>query len=550
MRTVVTAVTFAVLLAGAPAAAQEAHDLEDTRLLRKLTLTLLDRAASVEEYEALLALPPGDRPEALEARIDEILSSDEFRDQLVRWGHGYLGVSRYEYLTAQSTWGAGFGILFQPCPDGTLHAGALGIFNDNYPRFGNPTSLCDDPDATLRAVEPWWAAGTTVSTIGDAGTENTESEGVDCGIPVRPNSVTYRPEEGCSCGPNLIYCSRSRGGLFSGFVLDYDGSAHQLHSQRRALFEEPARLFAHVIAENRPFTDIVLGSTTVVNQGLFQVYRRAARQSPANRSLDEDEWWREWADPTEWREVPTSVLHPNLLASRDTRFDPRVEDGGPPGLPAAGVLTTMGANDAFPRERVRAARWTESLTCREFSPPSADVQFNAYRRDPGTEGVCQHCHQIIDPAAIHFKRAFGGGGRLGGLTGWQIDDLVSYDADRVRWETSYNFETLLTPVTEERIFENTDARFLDFLPPEERLFGEQSDSTIGPLGFAKLIVASGEFDRCAVMRSYERFGGRRLARGQDDPLIDALLAVYMDADKRLLPVIRHILTQPRFRQGW
>lgn len=42
------------------------------------------------------------------------------------------------------------------------------------------------------------------------------------------------------------------------------------------------RLFAHIIVNDRPFSDLVLGDYTVVNQGLQHMYVRAARGNRAN----------------------------------------------------------------------------------------------------------------------------------------------------------------------------------------------------------------------------------------------------------------------------
>ena len=107
------------------------------------------------------------------------------------------------------------------------------------------------------------------------------------------------------------------------------------------------------------------------------------------------------------------------------------------------MLTSLSSNASFTRERVRAARWLEKLTCRDFAPPPANVEFTPYERDPGTEGVCQHCHQIIDPAAIHFKRVFDGGGFVGGISPWRLNDLLSYSESRVRFENAFIPDTLL-----------------------------------------------------------------------------------------------------------
>src|SRR5262249_26071879 len=99
-----------------------------------------------------------------------------------------------------------------------------------------------------------------------------------------------------------------------------------------------------------------------------------------------------------------STLNPLLLSDRAYAYDPRTTPGQPKGLPAAGVLTMPGSMYAFPRERVRAARWMETFACQSFQPPPADTHFPPYSNDPATSGTCLHCHRTIDPAAIFFKR--------------------------------------------------------------------------------------------------------------------------------------------------
>lgn len=533
-----------------PASAQsesEPHELSALRQLRRASLALTDQQPSVAQYEALLALPQEARGAAVEAAIEEMLDSEAFAAALVGWGHEYLSVSSYDERVDGGNWVASRAIQLEPCGQGTRHAGALGTFNGSA-RLGDPASLCDDAGAFVADIEPWWAPGTTVPVIGNAARETTEADGEDCGIAALLLRNVLREFEGCSCGPNLIYCARrdsvpyrSRG---------YDGSNHDLTAQRRSAFEEPARLLSHIVMNDRPFTDLVLGDYTVVNQGLYHMYQRAARQNPDNAWMDDVEWWRGWGDQAQWREVPFEELHPHLLADRQYRYDPRQEDEPPLGVPSAGVLTSLVSNTSFARERVRASRWLERLTCREFSPPPADVQFAPYQRDPGTEGVCQHCHQAIDPAAIHFKRFFDGGAYIAGIGPWQYDRLVSYSEARLRFENAFISDTLMTPVSAQRLEENPDARFIDFLPPTETLFGQVSDGTIGPLGFGKMIVASGEFDRCAVMRTYERFGGRELIRGQDEALIEELLAHYLSEGRNIRALIRHIFGRPAFKRGW
>jgi hypothetical protein len=64
-----------------------------------------------------------------------------------------------------------------------------------------------------------------------------------------------------------------------------------------------------------------------------------------------------------------------------------------------------------------------------------------------------------------------------------------------------------------------------------------------------MIVDSGEFDRCAVRRFYERFGGMKLDPAKHKLYIDKLVKVYSDSGKKMKPFIKWILSQPRFRKG-
>jgi hypothetical protein len=233
-----------------------------------------------------------------------------------------------------------------------------------------------------------------------------------------------------------------------------------------------------------------------------------------------------------------------LLSERTYLFDPRSDSSTVPGVPAAGVLTMVGGLGSFARERLRGARWLEIFACQVFSSPPADAVFNPYVRDPGKEGPCQYCHASIDAASIHFKRFdfIGYGTPLLGTT-W-------LGTTHLRWDTAFISDTLLTPVSDAVLTAMPDSHLIDFLDPSVKLLGQTSDGTIGPLGFAKLIVSSGEFDRCAVRRLTERFTGQQLNPGFDDDRIDALTAQFVANGRRVKPFVRALLSDPSIGVGW
>ena len=86
-----------------------------------------------------------------------------------------------------------------------------------------------------------------------------------------------------------------------------------------------------------------------------------------------------------------------------------------------------------------------------------------------------------------------------------------------RWKNAFLPDTVMTPVTQAQITANPEAVLLDTMPSDYTLLGESGDGTMGPLGFGKILVTSGAFDRCAVKRMYERFVGRAL-----DPAVERL----------------------------
>jgi len=343
------------------------------------------------------------------------------------------------------------------------------------------------------------------------------------------------------------------------------------------LWEEPARLVAHLAWYDRPLTDIVLGSTSVGPVELQAAYVREGRRTGATSLDADDSWWRpskfaglvdpfhDAMDPKAWREFDVSARNPYFLADRNYKFDPRVEPrGSMKGVPAAGALTMIGMLGSYPRERVRAARMLETFACENFVPPPADATFNPYNGDPAASGPCQTCHTRIDPAAIHFKRwsklgndidLDNGRYMLLGVGNWTFDDAWTkgqwpYSGDPfLHWIQWFKPGSKMTPVSMADAQANPETRFIDYLPPDQTLLGQASDGTVGPLGFAKMVVASGAFDRCAVIRLHDRFGGRALDRTQEAGYIDTLVGKFVAGGRKVRPFLKELVKSDVFRRG-
>lgn len=540
--------------------------LTDTRVLRRLALALTGQTPPVEKYEQLEATPADQRAAALDAELEALLASPQFYEQMVRFGHDWLAVPAYtKGAQGDAYQGDMSGHLFR-CASTTAHPGAYYAVGEN----GSPGDQCNSTTVEVNQVVPWWNPTLPVEVLGKAGSDVKEvpdamGRPVDCG---RARGGYYDPSlpAGCGCGRNLEWCAP-----LSGLGA---GSNHDLiNAQRRHPFEEPARLLGHLAWHDRPLSDLVVGNYSVGTNWLRALYVRQGRQQGA-RDLMLD-WWKSGGEPNDplhapvdpqaWREFVVETLNPYFLARRDYQFDPRTTTQAPDGLPAAGVLTMMGPLSAFPRERVRAARFLEMFACSSFTPPPAGQAFPPYTGDPATGGTCLHCHRALDPAAIFFKRwDFGaesyyvpwpfmpGVGTHRVTAAWvsgQYPHSAGDTSPGFRWRNAFVPGTVMTPVTAAEAQANPEALLLDTMPASYTLLGANGDGTMGPLGFGKLLISSGAFDQCAVRKIYARVVGRELDPAAEAGFVNKLSREFVARERKLKPFIRYLVTQPEFRRG-
>ncbi|WP_240481283.1 hypothetical protein [Sandaracinus amylolyticus] len=568
--------------AGTPPPLDE-EPIPPERVLRRIHLVLHGRPPLPEDQDALAAATTDAEREAVIARaIDEGLDSPDFYTRMLDLGHHWMRNGSFSTGAQGDGYWGNMSTHLGRCGAETVHAGAWIMVPDSGSDRG--TAWCDVADAPRREVEPWWAPGTSVVLVGDAALETREvvdAEGVthDCGIALS-GYYNMANARGCGCGPHAAWCYPGTGLVPNPLP----------GSQKRDMWDEPARLVAHLAWHDRPLSDLVLGNYSVGNNRVRAWYLRFGRQTgiEADRLDADTTWFRaevgdrprdplhpEPADPEAWREFVVEELAPQLLSlsdrarsadpSRTLRWDPRAETGPAPGLPAAGVLTMAGTNSTFPRERPRAARFLEIFACRDFDPPPADQHFPPVSEDLATSGQCMHCHALMDPVAMAFRRWIFMGTyvplpRLADLADLEVPQDLYVPARRYpngrwfaagadRWAQNWLPGTTMTPITEEDLARNTGALFLDTIPPEYTIFGEHPDGTMGPLAFAKVLVSSGEFDRCAVRRIYERVMGRPLDPAREGRYVDALARQFAADGRAVRALVRRLLESPEMRRG-
>ncbi len=545
-------------------------DLTPLRLLRRASIVLLGVPPTDAQMAALLAEPSADEQFAyVDKVIDAALEDPRFYQVTVDLARSWLNIPAISRTADEPEYGVKQQRVLKACDAGTAKAGSLHYYRDD---FLNATDACSAAAPSL-TLEPWWAPGTMVTLVGTATNVTDQGKTKSNGNTV-DIQCDNRPEGTCGCGPNAAGCWVDPG--------TYPGWAPYLlanpEGQRRLLAEEPARLFAHIVWHDLPATDLVLSDYSV---GPTEVQAAYVMQSIAGGNpqiLADDSWWRpakfggaptdpEHAadDPKGWRQYTVSKRNTFFLADRDYKFDPRKEMGPALGIPSAGMLTSLGFLATYPRERLRAARALEALACEQLLPPASNVKFNPYKTDPGREGPCQNCHVRIDGAAIHFKRfakqgsaseGYGASYPMPGVGSvWQWNPVWRTGAypygnePFAQWNKWYRPGSRLTPATEAEAEANPYALFLDFLPPEDTLLGQVSDGTIGPLGFAKLIVAAGAFDKCVVRRVHERVLGRDIDPTTESGYLDELTHAFVTNGRLVRPFIKSLTESVYFRKG-
>lgn len=546
-------------------------ELAPMRRLRRMTLALTDRLPTRERlYELNAITDPSEQEEWLDVEADRLLTDSAFYDAMVEFGHMWMnipapptvGVNMVHPLIQQS--------FIVPCPEGTLHAGqwtSPNNWDDNSPCNGVSH---DGTPPVVRHIEPWWAEGTTIEVLGQDGEERAmlpDANGRirDCGSEMGAG-VSYEQEGGCGCGPHLAYCVPAP--AYSYARVSHPGTDL---GNRRRVWDEPARLLAHLAWHDRPLTDLISGTYSVGPVGLQATYVRYGRRLGATSLDEEDSWWRtsrwsgvphdphhEATDPDAWSEFEIPTRNPFLLADRNYHFDPRTEPRGTMrGVPAAGVMTMPGVLAAYTRERIRGARFLEIFACENFVPPPPTAHFEPYTNDPATGGPCMHCHSRIDPASIHFKRftettqgfEILGVGDAHPPDAWVTGQYPYQGEPWGRMRRLWAPGLRISPIDEATEMRELEARYIDFLPPDQSLFGRTSDGTVGPLGVAKILIDSGAFDRCAVRRLHERFVGRDVDPTAEAGYLQSLVATFVENERQIRPFVRHLFRSTTFRRG-
>ena len=538
----ITALTLATVSLGSTTAHADecapTPEVDPLRLLRQTSLDVRGEVPSFEEYARVRDAE--DRVAEVELIIEEMFDGDAYRRMLREYHAGLLWSTVDEailprlpspqaHISAFSN-----ALIWRAAGKRTEYRGDnIDCLNqeqpaDAYDASGRPTPLQTYQDPACRGgtcrregwvwVEPYWAPGTEVRVCAwDAQTFDVGETGESC------DDYTVNDNR-CGCGPNLIRCGRIPNTL----VPDADVDA------RRALAEEPLRIFEEIITEDRSYLDAFTTQTSFVN-------------GPAAH-------YHEWLTGVNDEERGNSIVgydaaygHIPALGYPETDTWVQIEREGS----HAGVLTTFAYLIRFASNRARANRFYTAFYCDPFIPPEGGIP--AEEGDPPANlrerNGCDGCHEVLEPAAAHWGRW-----RTGGTFGLLREDLVSFDVPRDECAScAEGGDEACTPfcqsyyITADNAHPDEYAQFAGM--PQASIWLSESEKDALEVGPSALLDEPHEQRRvaqCTVRNLAQHLYGREL---QTDDLawIEAQTDALQASNYSFNDLMRRLIEDPRYR---
>ncbi|MFO0723280.1 MAG: hypothetical protein U1E65_05835 [Myxococcota bacterium] len=539
-----------------PAGAEEqsckvVRPLEGQRLLRRMSL---DLRGVTPTYEETLLQQGQDK--LSDSTIDAALASPDFRATMRRYHQSLLwpNVSQVElspnpynligYAFAEndivyfSPLRAVFvrtisGELFRPCKNEPARFDADGLPIADPLVIGGETVAYQEGWVM---VEPYWAPGTQVKVCAYdaqpaaaaapcpgpasrypflapsceaiqsyAAATQTPFTGatVDCSGPFG----SFAP--GCGCGPNLRMCT----------------TPETLATLQQSMLDQELKIIDDVIAEDRPYTDVLLTKQLPINGPLAHYLKYQSRLS-----------FDLYGDPDSATPIPEAL-----------RFsDPpdqwtRVTRGGR----HSGVLTTPGYLLRFQSNRARAHRYYNAFECSSFIPAgSLPSPFEpcSQHEDLTKRCGCDACHKQLEPLASHW-------GRFAEYGFAPIDDQTFPKV--IGSSCAAPFSSM------ERLFRCTRFYKLDVVGDEVpfrydlnayvfRTPTEVENIEAGPSHLVQSSIESGAFATCTTRKMWTQLMRRSPSADEEATVIPGLAESFKASGYKLKSLVKTIIQNPAY----
>lgn len=332
----------------------------------------------------------------------------------------------------------------------------------------------------------------------------------------------------CGCGIGLERCLPGAGPQFDppGFLVPTQlpiGAAQAFDAPPKGISEWPKlwwseearRFLDRVFLEDRDFRDVLTSRATEVNGPLAQFYRFMTGATCCGPAAD--------AGYTEPEPLVDPGALPTALVPEDTATWLPVADRGPH---ASGILTMPIFLTKYGSRRARAHVAVNAFLCKDFVAdtvklaPSTEPDLT---KRPG----CSTCHQTLEPLAAYFTRI--------AESDWTWLPAATFPMTQPRCKGDK------VPGYCKQVY---DPAF-DML---RSAYAAPSHAEQGPAGLAHELVTAPEFAPCVVQNVAQSLLGRAL-EPEDDPWKTSLTKIFVDGGYRMRPLVRAIVTSPRYRMG-
>jgi len=361
-------------------------------------------------------------------------------------------------------------------------------------------------------VTPYWNTKSKVKVCAfdaqafEKGPHITNGTEVDCSV----SAASTR----CGCGPNLRWCMNN---------------AHQA-TLRASLLEQALLFAADIVANDRPYTDIVLAKDMKIN-GPIAHYLKYQTQAAGGLLYAKPD--QNYAVPSDlkyedagWRKVTRTQLH-------------------------AGVLTMPLYLLKFASNRGRANRFYNAFLCSHFQAPAGGLP-PASDKCHGEPNLmkrcgCKYCHQTVEPVASYWGR-------------WAEAGLAPRNPGEGRDQYPPKKAECSTYAKARR--DATCRRFYFIQPnhPDEEQYrgmllayvfatpAMKKNIEAGPMALAKKHVDNGDFAACTARKMWTWLLGKA-PYPQEEERIMTLAHAFQRDNYNLRSLIKAIVSSPEYRQG-
>lgn len=252
----------------------------------------------------------------------------------------------------------------------------------------------------------------------------------------------------------------------------------------RFLTEEPGRLIAKTIADEKDHSEVLQTNQSVIN-GAFAYFLKSAYGKHFLNLMP----------PDSYPDFASSPVGSSLS------IDDKEFHWVSKGFDAGGALNTAAFHISTNGSRAKAARAMSAFVCKEFVVPPGVKQVPSDETDLTNRPYCQTCHITLEPLSRFFTR-------------WPLLGSENYFYDR---------SLTISPQGEYKGENGADVR-----------------------GLAKLMAKDPEFSSCSVRRGFEFLLGRYLTESEVKNVLPSYVSDFEANGKKLWPVLKEFLMSSTF----